>query len=300
MKRLLLSLAALTALLLTLPAHAATIAYWQLDETSGALLDEINNYDLAQGGTAASYGQTVLKDPVPNPDAGPFEDSSNPKDNAKSINFASAGYYSYADGGDDQAGPLDIKTNASFTFEGFFNIPDPGAGSTDLGVIGGTRSYTGVIGLGGYDGWMVWVRPGGYLGFIIDDEDGGIIDFSPESLADPSPYATVDDGQTHHFALVWNHDGGTNSGGKMSLYLDGSFYGAEDDIDLRGSDNVYNNDDFAVGNRSASNSKPFPGRLDELRFSDEVLEPKDFLIPEPSALVLLLAGLIAVVVRRRW
>lgn len=163
------------------------------------------------------------------------------------------------------ANSLPVTSNASdlygknlsqFTLEGFFRISDAAAG-TGLHYIAGSRKSAA--------GYAVWVRDGGKLGFLFQGSGG---------LAGTDYYGgtTVDDGQTHHFALVFERSGGSAAGtGAARLFIDGCLDYLMDNIPPTHMDA---DEGFQIGRRQDS---PFQGYLDHIRFSDRALGPSEFL-----------------------
>ena len=234
---------------------APTVAYWQLDEASGNLVDVVTHDGATQtltGQSGLTYSETgVAPDPVPNPDSGPFT-SGTTNDNPNSIGFSGATLAPKI----TDATPFKITTTSSFTFEGWLlhNVTDGSHAAYEY--VAGDRHRT--------------TTPSGYLGWHVVVSSGKIQMYSGGLSATTT--TRVDDGNPHHFAAVWDHVSGA-----MRVYLDGSL---EDTTALTPAS--YTQDAFSVGGRctgtdSIYNDSSLNGRLDELRFSNVVLAPSEFL-----------------------
>lgn len=264
-----------------------TVAYWQLDETSGNLIDVAGGSQTLTGGSGLTYGvPSIAPDPLPNPDVGPFINGTT-EDNPSAVRFNGSGEApSFAS--DD----FKITNDTSFTFEGWLqhNITD--GTQSGLEMIAGDRhaGSTAADGNGSFNGWVVWVE-NGRLAFYSQ--------FGPN--ADPitgKALSTthIDDENVYHFAAVWDH-----VNGEMRLYIDGIL---EDTALLTPGE--YLPSAFVVGGRATSsdnvyNDNILNGVLDELRFSNQAMAPWQFTnaIPEPASLAMVLLGLTLVMTRRR-
>jgi len=173
------------------------------------------------------------------------------------------------------AGPL--ASAGSFTVE-FWMRSSAQASGQDLLV---DKSH----GFSDSTGWLFQTQVNsGVVYFGIGAGGGGNVNFPGiNSLAD------LYDGEWHH--LAGTYDSGTSAG---EFFVDGVSQGTF------GGTYVSNNRDIRLGNTWQS-SRFFEGSLDELRISDQVLSPSEFLIavPEPSAVVLALVGMIGMLPRRR-
>jgi 6-phosphogluconolactonase (cycloisomerase 2 family) len=217
------------------PVNLTGTAFFAMDESSGVLVDSAGVAQNLTAPAGVTYSQTGLN-------SGTGIDFTNATSGAKSTDAA-----------------FDITSDASFTFEGFFKADDV----TDTGING---YLGGTYGNSALDGWAVFMRNNGRIGFIIS----GAVDYQTTG-AEP----TYDDGQAHSFAFIWDHDGGTTSGGKATLYVDGTLQRTEDNIT-----SVPSNADFAIGRRDAAGGNAFPGVLDDFRFTNNVLPVADFVSGE--------------------
>lgn len=259
-----------------------TITYWQLDESSGNLVDVVGSPQTLTGATGLSYGQPIVApNPVPNPDAGPFT-SGTTDDNPSAIDFGGA-----SRGASIADSAFKMTDDSSFTFEGWLqhNIDD---GSQEgLEVVGGDRQSSSVaVGGGTFNGWVVWIN-NGRLTFYAQ--------FGPNEspvTANAGSTTEIDLDSAHHFAAVWDH-----INGEMRLYIDGVLEGA---AAITPGD--YTPYAFGLGARAFGDNifdnNILNGQLDELRFSNEALAPSQFLnAPEPASLALLCLG--ALLIGRR-
>ena len=119
------------------------------------------------------------------------------------------------------------------------------------------------------------------------------ISFTDGSQVTQNTGPAVNDGMWHHLATVWDATART-----YSLYVD---YTYEGQIDVSGDSRSWNvtstapDVEMSVGafNWAGFNGNYLSGDLDEVRLSDQVLLPAEFLqapIPEPSTLLALLLG----------
>lgn len=99
-------------------------------------------------------------------------------------------------------------------------------------------------------------------------------------------------GGWHHYAMTLDV---TNATSHCKLYIDGSLVGTESS----GGQQSLVNASFYLGARSGGVA-PYTGFIDELRISDQILSPSQFLIiPEPTVLALLACACGAMVGWRR-
>lgn len=260
------------------PAFGVTVAYWQLDESNGNLVDVVGGNNFTAG-SGYAHSQSALVGTVPNPDA------TAGAANTSSIDFSTTTGAALLTGASND--PFELLFTRSFTFEGWIqhNISD--------GSQSGIEQFAGDRHQSSYTGWAAWVN-GGKLQVYFDM---GAPNVSIQGTTD------LDDGNAHHFAIIWDH-----SNLEFSLYVDGNQEGSMtgDTGDLSNPSNYNLSDDpFALGARSTGggtyNNNPLNGRLDELRFSDQALSSSEFLnaVPEPSAALLSLLGLLILLRRKR-
>jgi hypothetical protein len=92
----------------------------------------------------------------------------------------------------------------------------------------------------------------------------------------------------------WHHIAGTYDGNEIELFVDGTSQGT-----IVAGTSAVNTRDLEFG-RARNGGRFFGGDLDEIRISNTVLTPSEFLnVPEPSAFLLTLFSSVALVVRRR-
>ncbi len=163
-------------------------------------------------------------------------------------------------------GVFDLARDRSFTFEAWLATGPPG---DNLDFLAGTRTN----GKRGYRGWHLGFqrrsRPsvvfnytaGASRKFVLAVEDEGVFDWQP-----------------HHLALVWDHEGGGDGAGMVRLYIDG----AERESRIIGRDAIPGGStgkSFKIGDRPGVGmaDNHFPGTLDEVRFTEGVLDDSQFL-----------------------
>ena len=240
------------------PPPPQTLAYWQLDEPTGAtyLLDAAGVYhlDSAVSATAAP----LLAPRVAQPARPRFIDGTAPPSNAGALGRVRGARRLYD-------AELDMRDKA-WTFEAFFRNNAAGT-QTVYEVIGGTRSA-----LSQYHGWRV-IMLNGKIRFFATANNG-----QTAQVLSPSRY---DDGLTHHVAAVWDPAAGPT--GTLRLYLDGGLAGAAAGVGDLGDGATYAKL-FALGaNLSGTPAAPlladnlWNGTLDELRFTAAALAPEAFL-----------------------
>jgi hypothetical protein len=106
----------------------------------------------------------------------------------------------------------------------------------------------------------------------------------------------LDDAAWHHVAVTI--DGSDTGDTRIKLYLDGAEIGTAGALGPTGAPSFLN-ETFYIGSRGNINF-PFSGALDELRISDAILSPSEFLIiPEPGTLSVTLAAFVAISFFRR-
>lgn len=97
------------------------------------------------------------------------------------------------------------------------------------------------------------------------------------------------DGEWHHVAMTF--DGSETGADRLKLYVDGSEVGVDNNFAPTGTP-AFLNEVLYIGSRSNTTLK-YTGLLDELRISDTILSPDEFLIvaiPEPASVFLLLTA----------
>jgi len=241
---------------LFLSVKGATIAYWQMDDwsTRSIFEDVVGTYNLTAHPGHYQADNFVGANPIPNPDAGPFA-SGDPVNNTRSNRVVRG----------NTPGPVttfNMTDSSSWTFEGWLHW----TGGTQSGMVAGTRGAE-----SGWAGWELMVVNWGRLDLRMTNSSG-------ESVYVNTGTTALDEDAWHHIALVWDHDAGAR--GIASIYLDGSLVGSgAGNGDLGGGAKA-----FYLGGRDGSadgiykfTQLGFNGYMDELRFSNEALEPSEFL-----------------------
>jgi len=171
-------------------------------------------------------------------------------DNTQSLEF---------DGVDDV---VEVADSASLDFSGSFTVEfwmrSPGTGAGQDLII--DKSH----GVDGNKGWFFQSRPGtGLIDFGIGNGSGFPLVTSTAQLFDNE----------------WHHLAGTYDGNTIEFFVDGVSQGTTDA-------GVFsdNGQPIRMGNTSAIN-RFFKGYLDEVRISNAVLEPADFLFTGPSTTI---------------
>ena len=262
------------------PTRAATIAHWQFSDGSAG--DELSSTggtqpiatDIVGGREMLSREgtQTYSNDvagPVPGPTSLEFDDKS--------------GYAEQVTPGtgtelDDDT--LDFAAGQAFTIEGFIKC-DP-----QLAIFFTNRSANGI---------QLHVDGDGKLNFICDDGNNSRISWDDSS---------VTDNQWHHFAVI--REGSSPSpgfsNGKMRIFVDYvEDTNPPDNGDSISSGSLANDAALTFGANENGGGHDYNGFLDDIRISNEVLTPDQFLqtIPEPASLVLLGLACTALLRRRR-
>lgn len=227
-----------------------TVAYWPFDDNSVDAVDAIGRYSLDRLNSSRSTEEA--DDPLPNPDTGVFR-IGNPATNRYSVNDPKLKRDVY-----DPA--FAMRSDSSWTLEGYFKTDY----TSDIQYIAGTRHQA-----SSWSGWQLWLQTSGSLSFYIQD--------GSSNTANCVSSTGLNDDAWHHFAIVWDHDDGTN--GRIKLYVDGVLAHSVAGIDDLGYDTTRR---FAVGVRNKDaggvyDDQPLEGLLDEFRWSNEALGPDDFL-----------------------
>lgn len=174
--------------------------------------------------------------------------------------------------GDTVLIPTDAALNsaAPFTVEFWMNSSDATTGQKLLV----DKSH----GFGDSTGWFFQTNGVGRVGFGLG---------SAGSFNGIESISNIFDGQWHHLA-------GTYDGSTVELFVDGV---SQDTISVGAFSN--NNRDIRIGS-ARNNGRFFNGQIDELRVSNSVLSPSQFLsVPEPTSAVVLMFGVIGLLGRRR-
>jgi hypothetical protein len=274
------AMAVVVAFVLTLAGTAAAgvtgSVYWQFEEDGTNAIDDLSTADLTYVG--GSRSSSIPTNPIPNPDTGAFDDTSDPKDNTYSVNQPRFHR--------PNTGILQMNGTNSWTLEGWFQN---GAGTSNLStfeVLCGTRQAN--IHGDNY-GWFLFMQTDRKLGLYMQSS-------TTNSGNQYSTNAFADDAW-HHFALVY-----PGTGGNVKVYVDGE---VEIDTPALAGDLAAGGRSFGVGARAANDSNwddnawgtssGNDARFDEWRWTNQqMLTPGQFLnfvdagvVPEPASLGLL-------------
>src|SRR6266511_3124695 len=220
----------LSALLGTTSSSAAAqenlaISHWKFDEPSGDIaIDSATN-----GHTGTIIGAVRV--------VGKIEGA---------LSFNGSGDYVFASdaqsGGTNGAG-LDIGTR-NWTVAAWVNTTSSGMVVTKMGFVGGSNP----------DGWGMSVSRNGTVGAVIHKSGGGIVNiFSGDG-------ATVNDGQWHHIAVVFDRDG------SMTRYADGAPTGAQNSLASLSGQSLDDTKQLRIGARDQAGDEIFfNGRIDDAR-----------------------------------
>lgn len=148
---------------------------------------------------------------------------------------------------------------AAFTVEFWMQSAPPVGGGQELLF---DKSH----GFGDNSGWFFQTNPGsGFIGFGIGNGS---------SFPGVGSIADLYDNSWHHLA-------GTYDGNVIELFVDGASQGT-----IVAGTSAANTRDLEFG-RARNNGRFFGGNLDEVRISNTVLSPSEFLsVPEPSTFIL--------------
>jgi len=264
------ALVAAVALTLVPPATAGVVGWWRFEGTPGDIVGSVPNaanpgtHDGAGEGSvtyAATLPDIVIHDPISGVNV----------PNLSSLNIGGSRRVRVTD---DPA--LDAP---SFTIEAFLWVDQTNYQSY--------ISHRGTVPDGGVSKSVGWQLD-------TSNADEGRARFDTRALANQtvptgSSRPFIADGNWHHTAITF--DGATR---RMSYYLDGGFIQARtltgiatDATDIAA--------DLLLGGGGSG------WYIDEVRYSNEVLDPEQFLqaIPEPATLTLTAFGLLACAWRRR-
>ncbi len=258
-------------------SFAGTVAYWELDGTFWDLKDSVAWYDVTPG-TITVTDSNLKANPIPNPD--PFLPWSGDGDDSAVNPLASwftKSQYFYVPNDSDPAlhdRTFDFYPEKSFTAEGWFRPLASGL------VVGNQHSSNASHQFGGsFNGWRVTALSGGQtLQFEIDGaayDDNIIIDYDPSGSSDPNEILY---NNLHHFAAIYKADLL-----QMELYVDGQLVGTNTVPEAWIADTwtVHRGGSLSIGGRDLGDgnftSLRFTGGIDEIRYSNIALHPKDFL-----------------------
>jgi hypothetical protein len=263
-------------------ADAALIANWGQDDLTGFIVDSTGNHP---DGISTGF-PTHLMPGVPNGNYGAISINNA---NGFSIEYGPTVTDEFFTIGADNLSPvMNLGATGSFTVMGWMN-PYPLLVAT-------ARNYK-VLSTGsaaGVDrGWGLSLR------MTQIDGTGSSVRFTGFGIAD-------NDSSTFNLTFGnWIHLAVTYDNGLITYFLNGNML----DSDVRAFENESANGRLTVGSRVGGNdSDQMNGLLDGIRVYDQVLTPAEIqqaavesvsAIPEPSSAVLGLAGLFALVRRKR-
>jgi hypothetical protein len=276
-----LCLLAASATLVGTSAQAALIANWNLDESSGSIVDLQGNHPLGIPTGAPTYGAAG----VPNGSYGAITIANA---GGTSIDYGPVAVDEFFTVGLDNNNPvMNLDATGSFTAMGWMN-PNALLDATP-------RSYkilsTGTEAAAGR-GWGLALR------LTQIDGTGSSLRFTGFGIADNDSLTfTITPGEWVHLAVTY-------SAGSISYFLNGNFL----DTDTSSFGNESTAARLVIGSRFAGNdSDQMNGRLDGIRVYDTLLTENQIrqaaidsvsIIPEPSCGALALAG-IAGLLRRK-
>ncbi|HBG28833.1 MAG: hypothetical protein A2Y10_03625 [Planctomycetes bacterium GWF2_41_51] len=260
---------------------AATIAYWELDGTAWNGLDSVGSYNLTEVGNGID---STSRGTITAPDLSLWDGANDSLTNPKATFFSSTAYYLPNSGdGALHDSTFDLALDKSFTVEGWFK---PSQASSRY-IVGVRQADSSVYG-GNYKGWSVAGNTSG-LTFYLDGAAG-----AGNGISVTSGAITND---IHHFAAVWDA-----TAYKAMLYVDGILKN-----EVAGSANwtLHRGGSLMIGARKTAETtyEYYTGAIDEIRFSDVVLAPENFLngsvsVPEPFTVALLAIGSLALIKKK--
>jgi len=200
------------------------IAYWKFDEDSGTATDSTGN-----GHTGSIVGAVRVLGKM-----------------GGALSFDGVNNYVFASeaqsGGTSGAG-LDMGTR-DWTVAAWINTTSSGMIVTKMGFVGGSNP----------DGWGLSISGNGTVGAVVHKSNGGIVNiFSGDG-------ATVNDGQWHHIAVVFNR------AGNMTRYVDGLRSGTRYSLSSLSGQSINNSRQVQIGARDQAGDEIFfQGLIDDAR-----------------------------------
>ena len=268
---------ALLSLATAIPANAALIAEWRLDEGSGDIVDATGLHPAGTVVGSVAYGQ-------PGVPAGTYGSITVAASTGSAIQFGPNVSDSFFQIGTDSLNPvMNIDRTASMTVMAWINPFQPDIGGRAYRPLSSGSS------LGSDRGWGFALR-------LADTLGSASIRFTTYGIADnDSDPFNVAFGQWIHIAATYNN-------GAISYFLNGNLLGGSD-VSLFGNEGT--NSRLTVGGRVGGNDfDQTNGLLDGIRVYDEALTESQIrvaaaasVVPEPG--VTLLAGIAAGLTLRR-
>lgn len=210
------------------------IAHWKFDEGSGVTASDSS--------TNTHPGTIVGATYVP----GRF-------DGALSFNGASYVFLPDAQSGGPTGAGLDVGSR-DWTIGAWTRTTASGMVATKMGFVGGTNA----------DGWGMSVSANGTVGAVLHKSGEGTVNvFAGDG-------ATVNDGQWHHIAVVFNR------AGSMSRYVDGAPSGNQNNLSFMGGQSIDNTKELRIGARDqAGDELFFNGLIDDVRLYARALSVEE-------------------------
>ena len=270
----------LTLVLSSLRIHAAVIGSWAQDETSGDLIDSTGNHPAGTPTGTPTYGQ-------PGVGNGTYGSITVANAVGTSIEYGPSSSDQFFNVGTDNNSPImNLDRTGAFTVMGWINPFAPTAASTYRIVSTGSAA-------GADRGWGFGLRLPG------TDGTGSSLRFTTYGIADnDSSLFTVTFGD-------WIHMAATYDNGVISYFLNG--VALDSDTSLFGNESA--NGRLVIGGRLGGNDvDQANGRLDGIHVYNEafsVTQIQDAAalsvsVPEPSTLLLGMAGAVCLLLGKRW
>lgn len=216
-------------------ADAIPSAWWKFDETTGSLAADSSGNGRAAAVVGASWTP------------GKFDGS---------LSFDGAGDYAYLT--DTQAGGatgtgLDIGTR-DWTVAAWIKTTSSGMVATKMDFVGGSNP----------DGWGLAVSGNGTVGAVLTKSNGSTVNiFAGDG-------ATVNDGQWHHIAAVFNR------AGSLIRYVDGLATGTRYSLSALNGQSIDNTKQLRIGARDqAGDEIYFNGLIDDVRIFPNALTAQE-------------------------
>lgn len=179
-----------------------------------------------------------------------------------------------------------FDVTGTYTIEAIFRTTQTGTGTN------GVLISKGVATSASDSQWWLRHQGNGQLRGVVEGF-GNTTEDTVTSTGTPLVY----DGEWHHVALVFDGAAETK---RWEIYIDGALRGADANVLTAGLIGGYDTEPIVIGEyETLGANRSFAGDIAAIRLSNTALLPAEFLIvPEPSSVALLLAGLALVAVRR--